>query len=973
MAANSTSSSPIHKSKQRLSPLTPPKTHFPLLIFFLLLCFNFVPNHSATSRISEDSDSETLYRRHCEHIVPQSPLESHPGFGAGAGAGALPSRFRFGYFTGGNPLIGKTHLSGGGIGDPKLISFRPINPRETAADGIFKLEARMSLRDSSVFSVSGNSTHRRLRLVKFRGPRFPAWRRLVTFTLSGYWSETSRKLCMVGSGSVLHTGTSDSLSVVLKLNYPRNSNIYSSLITGSIESLSDKLSSNYFSPISILALSQDSSYEYKLIGKENDKGCLNGDDKGENLNLSNLKRGFCFVLSNHVERFDLEYGSDCSDEKNCWPFEGNVGYVPNYMYYYKTQCTDGKKVQMLMGFPNSSYNGNQFPFELSSTFIAEGEWNEKENRLCAIGCRILNFTQSLDNASVGDCFTHFSFRFPASLSLRNRSTVVGQIWSNRAVNNSGNVAKIGFRSSNEKLLSTLGFKYEYTEVDTVSETCAKKNTVRGKGKTYPNEFSSDMTFDMSLRNSKGQVAWGYSTPFFVGNQLYGSRFYWHQTSSSQVNQIDSSVLPNSSYGKLVNISYTMSFNLPTFFKLGHNDSLSREVKISAEGTYDRDTGLLCMVGCRHLGSENHITNDTLDCKITVNVQYPPLNSHGGESITGNIKSLRQKLDPLYFESLELYSNSIYTTAAAASVWRIDLEITMVLISNTLACVFVGLQLFYNKKNPDLLPFISIVMLIVLTMGHMIPLLLNFEAMFVANRSQQTVFVGSGGWLEVNQVIIRVVTMVAFLLELRLLQLTWSARQGDESQKNWWDSERKVLYVTLPMYVVGALVAWLVNYLNSSSQISPFLNPHRKVMGANKFQRFSFHKRSLWEDLKSYAGLLRDGFLLPQILFNIFLNSGEKALAPSFYIGTTLVRLLPHAYDLYRARTSSSRLDLSYIYADHKMDFYSTAWNIIITLGGLLFAVLIFLQQRFGGLCILPKRFRKSCVYEKVPVISNDDL
>lgn len=129
----------------------------------------------------------------------------------------------------------------------------------------------------------------------------------------------------------------------------------------------------------------------------------------------------------------------------------------------------------------------------------------------------------------------------------------------------------------------------------------------------------------------------------------------------------------------------------------------------------------------------------------------------------------------------------------------------------------------------------------------------------------------------------------------------------------------------------------------------------------------------WTDLKSYAGLVLDGFLLPQIMFNLFLNSSEKALAPSFYAGTTVIRLLPHAYDLYRAHSSTWYLDLSYLYANHTYDFYSTAWDIIIPLCGLLFAILIYLQQQFGGRCFLPKRFRGGPAYEKVPIVSNEEL
>ncbi|KAF2297716.1 hypothetical protein GH714_002424 [Hevea brasiliensis] len=190
----------------------------------------------------------------------------------------------------------------------------------------------------------------------------------------------------------------------------------------------------------------------------------------------------------------------------------------------------------------------------------------------------------------------------------------------------------------------------------------------------------------------------------------------------------------------------------------------------------------------------------------------------------------------------------------------DMEITMVLISNTLACVFVGLQLYHAKKHPDVLPFISFVMLMVLTLGYMIPLLLNFEALFMANHNRQNVFLESGGWLEVNE-----------------------------------------------------------------------------------------------------------------IMFNVFLNSKENTLACTFYVGTTIVRLLPHAYDLYRAHSSTWSLDLSYIYGNHRQDFYSTAWDIIIPLVGLLFAAFIYLQQRYGGSCIIPKRFRGTPDYEKVPVVSSEEV
>ncbi|KAI9121271.1 hypothetical protein K1719_008304 [Acacia pycnantha] len=192
-----------------------------------------------------------------------------------------------------------------------------------------------------------------------------------------------------------------------------------------------------------------------------------------------------------------------------------------------------------------------------------------------------------------------------------------------------------------------------------------------------------------------------------------------------------------------------------------------------------------MVGCRNLRSTDKqmMKNESLDCELLINVQFPPLNAKVSEYIIGTVKSKRDKSDPYYFDPLQLPSFSIYTNQVEASIWRMDLEIILLLISNTLACVFVfvGLKLLYVKKHPDVPPYISILMLVLLTLGHMFPLLLNFEALIMGNHRQQNVFLGSGGWLEVNEVIVRMVTMVAFLLELRLLQLTWSLRKGERSQ------------------------------------------------------------------------------------------------------------------------------------------------------------------------------------------------
>ncbi|KAI9120285.1 hypothetical protein K1719_007318 [Acacia pycnantha] len=784
--------------------------------------------------------------------------------------------------------------------------------------------------------------------------------------MHGLWSESSGKLCMIGTDSHANGKVRN---VIIKLNYPIVSSIFNSFINGTLESIDDQSNLLHFEPISIIALSQNSNYEYSIGGKDNDIGCLAEAD-AEGLPLNNFSQGACAVFNKRTDLFELKYDSKCHGG-DCNPLGMNAGYLPEFMHFYGIRCVERQKIQMLLGFPDPSYQDTIFPFNPNSTLISEGTWDEEKNRLCAVACRILNFSESLTNAYVGDCSVKLTLKFPSVLSLRNRSAILGQIWSSKAVDESGQLSKIEFQSSSKVKRLPLSFQYKYTEIDTVRKSCAEDKTARGKGKMYPDGSSSDMRFSMSVRNSKGQVAQGYSSPLFVSDQIYDNRFYGGSLMLTRDSpKVHMAQLDNRS--NLLNISYTMSFKPSDDFKFDNESTLAKEVVIFAEGIYNSNTGLLCMVGCRNLRSTDKqmMKNESLDCELLINVQFPLLNAKDSEYIIGTVKSKRDKSDPYYFDPLQLSSFSIYTNQVEASIWRMDLEIILLLISNTLACMFVGLQLFYVKKHPDVPPYISIVMLILLTLGHMIPLLLNFEALIMGNHRQQNVFLGSGGWLEVNEVIVRMVTMVAFLLDLRLLQLTWSSRKSERSKPGCWDSEKKVLFVTLPLYLVGGLTAWLVHRWKNSQmkKFKPFRLSRHRSRG-----QLSFRPPSFWEDLKSLAGLLLDGFLLPQILFNILFNSEGKALTSSFYVGMTIIRVLPHAYDLYRAHSSAWYFDLSYIYANHRMDLYSTAWDIIIPFCGLLFSLLVYLQQKFGGRFILPKRFRESSSYERAPVIGNDDL
>ncbi|XP_047972417.1 uncharacterized protein LOC125215136 isoform X1 [Salvia hispanica] len=814
---------------------------------------------------------------------------------------------------------------------PASLTFSSHKAYRTADEAVFKIEAVLSLND---VGRSRNFTRRGLRLVHFRPPRIPlppgnSWNS-VTFSLKGFWDSVSGKLCMVGSGF----GKLRYNHVVLKLDYLNSSNIFTSLVNGTLENVNVSDTSGFnLKPVSILGVNLR-NYKYELIDTQSQRNVFSRLDDLANVSLAvkDLGQKVCaYVVS--AGFVELEYEKDCKTGNCNFLGRANGGLLPSVMYFNEIECLGDGRVRFLLGFGDSGHNGNGLPFEPNVTLVTEGRWDWKRKRLNMVGCRIFS---DGDEGFVGECLIRVSLRFPARWTLRERSPVVGELWSTRSSNESGYFGRVTLSSIKNRHIRVAQLRYEYTEIEKTRGRCANKTMMQKElGRKYPNALSSDMRFDMVAGNRRVKDLWGYSSPLYVANTPYQVSSVFGRGSRQAKQNISDAI---------TNVSYVLTVISSHSFKLSNEHMQIKSFDISAEGTYDTERGHLCMTGCMHVGPPKARVgrNSSLDCEILVDIQYATLNARAAGVVRGTIESTREKSDQLYFETFEIFSHSVYEGQAKESIWRMDLEITMVLISNTLSCIFIGLQLLHVKRHADVLPFISVVMLIVLTLGHLIPLLLNFEALFTTSRNNKNVYFGSDGWVEVHEVLVRVITMIAFLLEFRLLQMTWSSsRSGDGSQKDQWISDKKVVYLCLPLYITGALVAWFVHLLRKSV----------------------LRRQSVWGDLKSYAGLMLDGFLLPQILFNVFSDSKEKALAPSFYVGTTFVRLLPHAYDLYRSR--SSNWSLSYIYANPRMDYYSTAWDIVISVGGLVFAVIIYLQQRYGGQCLVPNR----STYQKIPVVS----
>ncbi|XP_012074974.2 uncharacterized protein LOC105636321 [Jatropha curcas] len=886
------------------------------------------------------------YRDYCNSIVPESTTTSPE-------LTTIPfPPNQDGYYLGGDGIFEHPNstLYYYSSTTRKVLVFQTDHVHSTNVDGVYKVEGSLILQPSRTSYYVEDVRYS----YSYSPQVISSWseRGALSFQVEGFWSKSTGQLCMVGSSSSYsEQGKAHRLhNAVLKLDNVKSESTITSLIKGTLVSLSSADGLNHFEPISILMFPL-MKYAYTEVSKEPDSVCAGETDTAKiSLSLP-LSKSICSIFSGGSNSFKLLYASDCDSAKNCNPFGDSVGYLPRLMSLNLIQCSSDKpSLRFLLEFPNSSYADYYLPFNPNATFIAEGSWNAKENKLCVVACRISAATSSLNSSIVKDCSIRMSFRFPSVWSIGNISDIVGNIWSKKRRNELGYFKRIRFQNYMEQVRGIPGLKYEYSLVDKARKSCPEKQPSRKKGSQYPDPDSNEMQFDMSFKNSSGKrVGYGYARPVFVGDHIFARNRYRN-----------SMLFSNSTPAKIqqsgsLKISYNINF---PFLNASSNEQI--QVELSAEGIYDAETGVMCLVGCRYLDSNNQIPKYDVDCEILVNVEFPTVDSNN--YIQGHINSTREESDPLYLQPLSFSAVSYYNRHARESIWRMDFEIIMALISNTLLCFFVGYQIFYVKKNPNMFPFVSILMLIVLILGQMLPLMLNFEALFFSKENRQSYLRRSGGWLELNEVIVRVITMVSFLLQVRLLQLVWSARLTEGNSKASWIAEKKTAFVCLPLYVLGASIALSVNWKdyefgherNSPYYISSSTNQH-----------------SLWVDLRSYAGLVLDSFLLPQIIVNIFNNSRENALSCFFYIGTTFVRLIPHAYDLYRAHYYSEDFEWSYMYANPSVDYYSTSWDLIIPLGGLVFAAIVYLQQRNGGRFFLPKRLKELEAYEKLPVASDD--
>jgi hypothetical protein len=262
------------------------------------------------------------------------------------------------------------------------------------------------------------------------------------------------------------------------------------------------------------------------------------------------------------------------------------------------------------------------------------------------------------------------------------------------------------------------------------------------------------------------------------------------------------------------------------------------------------------------------------------------------------------------------------------------------------------ELFYIRGKREVAPYISLVMLGLQAIGYSIPLITGAEALFerLKSDSEDNEFsvLSRSRWSEVIDYIAKLLVLIAFLLTLRLCQRVWKSRIRllTRSPLEPWrvPSDKRVLAISSAIHAIGFLVVLIVHTVRTSSrpiQSSTYLDWKGNV-----------HKQHEWEtQLKEYVGLVQDFFLLPQIVGNIIWHIECKPLRKLYYIGVTVLRLLPHIYDYLRSPVFNPYFANEYDFANPSLDFYSKFGDIAIPVTAVVLAIVVFIQQRWHKLTV----------------------
>ncbi|KAK1305953.1 hypothetical protein QJS10_CPA10g00465 [Acorus calamus] len=731
--------------------------------------------------------------------------------------------------------------------------------------------------------------------------------------------------------------------VLLVLHYPKRFTLTTRGIRGEMKSLNGRSSLKYFDKVHIVSqLSSATKYQFESEGIVA-KACNPYPYQDQLLDETiDVYKGheFCAMLKQFTsgQIFDVVPNGSCHSHcSKLGPFEPESDIHNFHIVMQDLQCEskingDGVSSARVSAVlraipPQVDFRGKQRSGLGGTTLSMEGVWDSSNGQLCMVGC--LGVTNR--------CGSRICLYLALSFSLTQRSVLIGTI-SSIANSGVGSYFPLLFKktvipSELMSMSTDSHLSYKYSKIHLARAFLERdKNfdvivNVKKLFFIYPNKENIDelvglttLYDDLTLHTNLPRAM--HHTPYLSleilsVSSLFGRyRLYRNESTKSEDHP-------------LLNVSVYLSLT-------GHpnlNDS-----SLSLEGLYNPFDGKMYLIGCR-----------AMDCLIQVKVEYPPKNSRWFviPAVKVSITSQRNKDDPLYFHQILLETTPILNQNQRLDILsQRAIKSFLRLIALSVAAASILGHLFYIRATPNSVPYISIVMLGIQSLGYLIPLTTGVEALF-EKRLFHTDHPLPYGFHEnlgfyFTTYMSKLLVVATFLLTMKLIQKVWKSRirllTRTPLEPSRVPSDKHVLLVSLAIHITGFLIVVAVHAFGADEiRLVSDDNP-KWGNRENKFRK--------WETVvDEYLGLAEDFFLLPQIIGNILWKLNCKPLRKAYYMGGTAVRFLPHLYNYFKGP------EFNPFDPYHGMNEYvmpsSMLGDIALSITSVLFAIVVYVQQSFS--------------------------
>ncbi len=212
-----------------------------------------------------------------------------------------------------------------------------------------------------------------------------------------------------------------------------------------------------------------------------------------------------------------------------------------------------------------------------------------------------------------------------------------------------------------------------------------------------------------------------------------------------------------------------------------------------------------------------------------------------------------------------------------------------------------------------------------------------------------------------KLMMKFLTLVILLLILRLIQRVWKKRN---SQAHKTATVSLTLQKNLPRETKVILICGLVHFMSFLSILfihAAVTKSHQQPLNTAQFVLIhpTMSETSMTSDFllskwKEYWQNVEDLFLFPQVVGNALWNVKGKPLHPMYYIGSTVVQLLPHLYHRFSVPVYYPHNSYYYPYADVDADFFTHDNKIVIPLLAIVLMSVVYIQQKWNGWLVLSR-------------------